>query len=244
MIGCAGIMALCPLLVLYFWVACDSFKCSITAPLTNLDTLYDHFPQATTTGFALYFSWLLFQAVLYNYVPAKIGYGQMTPAGFKLPYIVNGLRAWIITHVLYIGLSCAGYFPASIIAENWGPLLVAANTYGYFLTFFAFAKAHWFPSHAEDRKFSSSWVYDLFMGIEFNPRFGEYFDFKLFHNGRPGIIAWTLINYSFAAAQYNQIGYVTNSMILLNFLHLVYVLDFFYHEVYTTITPGLVLENY
>jgi hypothetical protein len=31
------------------------------------------------------------------------------------------------------------------------------------------------------------------MGIEFNPRFGKHWDFKLFHNGRPGIIAWTLM---------------------------------------------------
>jgi 7-dehydrocholesterol reductase len=31
------------------------------------------------------------------------------------------------------------------------------------------------------------------MGIEFNPRFGRHWDFKLFHNGRPGIIAWTLM---------------------------------------------------
>jgi len=29
----------------------------------------------------------------------------------------------------------------------------------------------------------------MYMGIELNPRFGEYFDFKLFTNGRPGIIA-------------------------------------------------------
>ena len=36
-------------------------------------------------------------------------------------------------------------------------------------------------------------LYDMYMGIELNPRFGKYFDFKLFHNGRPGIIAWTLM---------------------------------------------------
>ena len=31
------------------------------------------------------------------------------------------------------------------------------------------------------------------MGIELNPRIGEMFDFKLFTNGRPGLIAWTLM---------------------------------------------------
>ena len=31
------------------------------------------------------------------------------------------------------------------------------------------------------------------MGIELNPRFGPLWDWKLFHNGRPGIVAWTLM---------------------------------------------------
>lgn len=36
-------------------------------------------------------------------------------------------------------------------------------------------------------------LFDLFMGIELNPRIGGHFDFKLFTNGRPGLIAWTLM---------------------------------------------------
>lgn len=146
---------------------------------------------------------------------------------------IIGLAAWVVTHSLFLaGSLYFGLFKASIIADNWGALMIAANCYGYFLTVFAYVKAYTFPSHPADRKFSSSAIYNLFMGIEFNPRFGKYFDFKLFHNGRPGIVAWTLINLSFAAAQYNEIGYVTNSMILLNVLHAIYVLDFFYHEVH------------
>lgn len=38
-----------------------------------------------------------------------------------------------------------------------------------------------------------SMIYDMYMGIELNPRIGDSFDFKLFTNGRPGIIAWTLM---------------------------------------------------
>lgn len=56
------------------------------------------------------------------------------------------------------------------------------------------------------------------MGIEFNPRIGKWFDFKLFFNGRPGIVAWTLINLSFAAKQQQLHGHVTNSMVLVNVL--------------------------
>lgn len=56
------------------------------------------------------------------------------------------------------------------------------------------------------------------MGIEFNPRLGKWFDFKLFFNGRPGIVGWTLINLSYAAKQQELYGQVTNSMLLLNIL--------------------------
>lgn len=56
------------------------------------------------------------------------------------------------------------------------------------------------------------------MGIEFNPRLGKWFDFKLFFNSRPGIVGWTLINLSYAAKQQELYGQVTNSMLLLNVL--------------------------
>ncbi|KAJ9049180.1 hypothetical protein DSO57_1030041 [Entomophthora muscae] len=67
------------------------------------------------------------------------------------------------------------------------------------------------------------------MGVELNPRLGDL-DFKLFHNGRPGITGWTLINLSFLFAQFQKLGYVTNSMLILNLLHAIYVGDFFYNE--------------
>lgn len=44
-----------------------------------------------------------------------------------------------------------------------------------------------------DIGFTGSAAYDFYMGIELNPRFGETFDFKLFTNGRPGMLSWTLM---------------------------------------------------
>jgi 7-dehydrocholesterol reductase len=102
---------------------------------------------------------------------------------------------------------------------------------------------------------SGSVIYDLYMGIEFNPRFGKMFDFKLFHNGRPGIVAWTLMqrnhhhqshyhdlssckilipllirNASFTAWQIEKFGEYSNSMIIVNVIQALYVVDFFYNE--------------
>jgi hypothetical protein len=108
-----------------------------------------------------------------------------------------------------------------------------SNIAGWSLTILVYLKARLAPTHAADNKWSGSLLYDLFMGVEHNPRFninGFAFDLKLFFNGRPGICAWTLINLCFACEQYRRFGFVSSGMVLLNILHAVYVLDFFYHE--------------
>lgn len=218
-------------MVVAAWTACSAFNGSLLDLAKDYKNILNRLPRPTMQGFALYFGWVLFQGLLYAFVPGKIGYGQRTPAGLLLPYNVNGLKAWAISHILFIyGSLHFKAFSPSIIADNWGPLLIATNVYGYLLAAFSYIKAHLFPSHPEDRKFSGSRIYDFYMGIEFNPRLGKLWDFKLFHNGRPGIIGWTLINFSFAAAQFQKFGYVTNSMVLVNVLQALYVLDFFVHE--------------
>jgi len=166
---------------------------------------------------------------LYVCVPCDIGTGQLTPAGYALKYNVNGFRAWIISHLLFFVFTYFGVFPATILYDNWGPLLVLSNIWGYILSTFSYIKGIYFPTHVHDVKQSGNSLYDYIMGVELNPRIGSL-DFKLFFNGRPGIIGWNLINLSFIAAQYEIHGVVTNSILLVTFLHLVYILDFFWNE--------------
>jgi len=147
-----------------------------------------------------------------------------------LPYTVNGLLAWFVTHVAAVSLVYAGVLDPALLAKHWAGLLVSVNIYGFLLSTFSYVKAHLFPTHADDRKFSGSIIYDFYMGVELNPRIGKLGDFKLFTNGRPGIVAWTLIDLSFAAYQYQLHGYVTYSMIVVIILHTIYVVDFFYNE--------------
>jgi 7-dehydrocholesterol reductase len=103
------------------------------------------------------------------------------------------------------------------------------QVHGFLLALFAYLKAKYYSSHPEDNKISNSVLYDFFLGVELNPRIGD-FDFKLFYNGRIGIILWTLVNLSCAARQYQLYGALTNSMVLLNIGQAVYVADFFFHE--------------
>ncbi|PMD25796.1 ERG4/ERG24 ergosterol biosynthesis protein [Hyaloscypha hepaticicola] len=194
----------------------------------NFFVLYG--PRSSTKVSLGYGAWILFQIALYQFLPSKLSTGQLTPAGNLLKYRTNGLLAWIVTHVLFVALAVSGLMDPAILARHWEPLLVTTNIAGFLLTGLVYAKAHLSPTHEKDRKFSGSVLYDMYMGIELNPRFGKYFDFKLFTNGRPGIIAWTLIDFSFIAYQYEIHGYITKSILVSTILHTIYVVDFFINE--------------
>ena len=231
------ILTTTPLLVFYFFLCITQFGGSIVIPPK---ALIEYLPEATPQAFLIYGVWFLvlfalhsLPDLLHRFLPGYEGgvqYGAVTPAGNELPYQINGLQTWLLVHSLFlIGSLGLGLFSPGIIAEHWAPLLIVANILGYSVALFSYFKAHFFPSDKEDCKWSGSPIYDFYMGIEHNPRIGS-FDFKLFFNGRIGMVVWTLINLSFAFAQYQQLGYVTNSMILVNILQAVYTIDFFWYE--------------
>uniref|UniRef100_A0A2D4ITG8 7-dehydrocholesterol reductase n=1 Tax=Micrurus lemniscatus lemniscatus TaxID=129467 RepID=A0A2D4ITG8_MICLE len=237
-----------PFIVYYFIMSCDQYHCSLSEPAIQLLTgkvhvldIWDKTPLFSWKVLIFYLSWVMFQAFLFmipdfchKFIPGFQGgvqEGAISPAGFVLKYEINGLQAWLITHALWFAnVYYFQWFSPTIIFDNWIPLLWCANIMGYLTSIFVWLKAYFFPSNAKDCKFTGNFFYDFMMGIEFNPRLGKWFDFKLFFNGRPGIVGWTLINLSYAAKQQQLYGQVTNSMLLLNVLQGLYVLDFFWNE--------------
>lgn len=189
--------------------------------------------------FMVTIGWILFQMVLYlmpdylnQLIPRYVGgqhKGQLTPAGHVLEYNINGFQAWLITHGSYLMLVYFGFIKGAYIVENWFSFFVSANVLAYMLTVFSYIKAINWSNHPEDNKVTSCWYYNLVMGIEFNPRIYNI-DFKLFFNGRPGIILWTLFNLSCVFHQYDNFGQVTWSILIVNLLQGAYVLDFFWNE--------------
>ncbi|KAF2138354.1 uncharacterized protein K452DRAFT_328886 [Aplosporella prunicola CBS 121167] len=224
-----------PSLMILSWIALEHFGGSLFAALSALHVdglqpfLGKYGPGGNKKVTIAYVAWVLFQALLYTILPGR-SKGQLTPAGNLLEYRTNGFLAWSITVSLSALLVGTGTIDPAIIAKHWEELVVTYNAWGYTLASIAYLKAHFSPSYAEDRNFSGSALYDFLMGIEFNPRFGKNWDWKLFHNGRPGIIGWTLIDLSYTALQYQKHGFVTNSIIIVDILHGLYVVDFFVNE--------------
>jgi protein-S-isoprenylcysteine O-methyltransferase Ste14 len=78
---------------------------------------------------------------------------------------------------------------------------------------------------------SGNVIYDYFMGRELNPRsINGTFDWKEFCELRPGLIGWCILNMAMLSKQYNKLGYVTGSMILINIFQGLYVWDALYQE--------------
>ncbi|KXS93953.1 hypothetical protein AC579_5181 [Pseudocercospora musae] len=195
-----------------------------------LALVYQYPHRFSVSSLLAYLGWVAFQAALYATLPGRRCLGQRTPGGQLLEYTVNGLRAWAVTHGLFAMAISTGMIKASILADHWQGLIMAADVYGMLASVAAMTKGYFAPTHEGDRKLSGSLAFDFFSGVELNPRFGKYFDVKFFHNGRPGIAAWTLINFSWAAYQYDKHGVVSNSMIIVNSLQAIYVLHFFVDE--------------
>lgn len=100
------------------------------------------------------------------------------------------------------------------------------------------------------------------MGIELNPRIGDNFDLKLYTNGRPGLIAWTLVSVflfyrdsltpaknvsrdlSNIAYHYQIHRHTSPSLILVTILHGIYVLDFFINEAWYLRTIDIAHDHY
>ncbi|MCJ1280594.1 hypothetical protein MMC21_008423 [Puttea exsequens] len=231
-----AIVVLCPVWIITNWIAVEHFNGSLQDMLSTALTngpisLAVHFsPRPSTAALLGYGAWIVFQAALFTWLPGPISLGQLTPAGNLLKYRTNGLLAWSVTLAIELLAAVFGIIDLAVIANHWEGLLVVANAYGALLSVFCLIKAHLSPSHPGDRKFSGSLIFDFFVGIELNPRIGQMWDLKLFHNGRPGIIAWTLIDLSYTVSQYHHHGSISNSMLIVDLFHLIYVVDFFLNE--------------
>lgn len=153
-------VVLCPLVALSAFITLSHFDGSL---LRFIGAVYDdgvlavfgaYGPRFTGKGAFAYLCWIGLQAGLSRYLPGPINTGQRTPAGHLLSYRTNGLQAWIITHVLYIGLCLLGVLDPAFVPQNWGGLVAAMNLTGFLVSTLAYIKAYTKPTHPEDRKFS------------------------------------------------------------------------------------------
>jgi protein-S-isoprenylcysteine O-methyltransferase Ste14 len=221
---------LLPPLVVYLWICLEHNGGALFVPVSAADWgwLLARVPALTWPAVAMVLGWFVFQAALQIAAPGPWREGVPLRDGSRLPYRMNGWCSWWVTWAVLIGGVLGGWITPTILADNFGPLMTVANIFAFALSGYLYVHGRRRPHPAGERG-SGQALHDYVMGTSLNPRTG-HFDWKLFCESRPGLVAWVAIDLSLAAKQYALHGVVTTPMLLVCAFHVWYVADYFYVE--------------
>jgi protein-S-isoprenylcysteine O-methyltransferase Ste14 len=224
-VGAVAMLVGLPLLVYYVWICLSDYAGALVIPTSVAEwaRLLGRVPAPTPRAVAIVLGWLLIQGLLHVLLPGKRRDGMPLADGARLPYKMNGWLTWWLTWAGLAALVGLGGIPATILADQLGPLLTAANLVAFALSagLCLYGRAPYGGPAAALRCYV--------IGTDLNPRIG-LLDLKFFFEGRPGLIGWIAINLSLAAKQRELHGLVTTPMILVNAFALLYVADYFWNE--------------
>ncbi|AWU75219.1 uncharacterized protein C5L36_0B04700 [Pichia kudriavzevii] len=245
-IGASILIVFLPLITLFLYLACNEnyvmqgFQLDADAIkgvfcnqiLRNWQNVFFN-----SKCWAYYLAWFFSLAILDVYIPGTTKYGIELRDGTRLKYNINGLQLVGFLLVLFISrfyLYGFNLFELDFLYDNFLGMMATSWEFSILLSFFVYF-ASFIPLRNKNGKGtkerilsvngnSQNFIGDWFMGRELNPRIGEW-DIKLFCELRPGLLLWLLLNVSCMQRQYQKLGYVTNSMFLINALQFIYIID-------------------
>ena len=227
-----------PLVVVGLYVTCGRGSCALRVPTLPCWSEFWN-PHA----YAIFVLWFIFHALIYLSPLGQTVEGTKLRDGTRLKYKLNGLYAFVISHVLF----AVGYFyfkvPVSFVYDNFLAFAMASIVLSFALAVYLYAKSYTPGAMLALGGNSGNWFYNWFMGRELNPRLGM-FDWKVFCEMRPGLIGWVIINYCMMVKQYELHGTVTNSMILVCLFQFGYILDTFWFESAILTTMDVVHDGF
>jgi len=244
------LVTLLPAIPFLIYASCAHFECSVTEPLLGVFSgkyrpaqLWKALPETQAVHWYAFLGFIFTEAFLMVLLPGKRVKGLPTPTGAVLEYKVNALLALFVSLAAYLGGSLyLKLFSAAWIFDEYGPLIVVGTVLGFIGSFLAYFKGRFFPTN-KDRSLHGSFFYDLWMGLELNPRIG-FFDIKIFAIGRIGMIGWAVVVASFTAKQYELFGELSNSMILLVIFQFIYIADWAWKEEWYVATLDIMHDHF
>lgn len=245
-IGALTLITFLPLITLFLYLACNDiyvargFKIDLSKlqeafNLKIYNNLNDLFFNKSC--WAAYLIWFFTLAILDVYVPGTTKYGVELRDGTKLKYTINGLQLVGFLIILVSSRFCLyglNLPELNFIYDNFVGLMITSWEFSVLLSFFVYF-CSFIPLRNKNGNGTSERIlsaggnsgnplFDWFIGRELNPRIGEW-DIKLFCELRPGLLLWSFLNLSCLQRQYQNLGYITNSMFIVNILQFIYVID-------------------
>ncbi|KAI8365944.1 ergosterol biosynthesis ERG4/ERG24 [Radiomyces spectabilis] len=250
-LGALGMVAVLPLLVLFFSVCCDPTG----YPSRYLFMGYQHYFERLLSAEYLkslydpvaifaYFGFVLLQAFFYFVLPGDTVPGTVMRDGNRLKYKINGFTALHSTFFLALYfLKNTGLEPLTFVYDHWIGLTVASILFSYMISIYVYMASFEPGKLLATGGNTGNAIYDFMIGRELNPRIGE-FDIKFFTELRPGLIGWLVINTCFAAKQYLDLGRITNTMLLVQFFEAWYVIDALWNEECVLTTMDITTDGF
>lgn len=244
--GALTLTVFLPLLTLFLYLCCNDeyiTKGFYFSPSSIADVFHNKIISNWENVFfnsscwKWYLIWFFSLAILDLIIPGYYKEGVELRDGTKLTYLINGKE---LTSLLLLILGGRFYqlgfaLPeldflydnfTGMMATSWEFSMILA-TLCYFFSFKPLTNKNGTGSNERILSVCGNTgnpIFDWFIGRELNPRIASW-DIKLFCELRPGLLIWCLLNLSAAQRQYQTLGYVTNSMILVNALQFIYIVD-------------------
>lgn len=228
---------LVPLLLLLFsppfavllWVIVVHYDGSLLAVLDAAPAdLLSKLPLPSWQAAAMLLGWLAFQLLLLRLLPGPRHLGPVTPRGNRPEYRLNGVTTFAVTHLVWFVATGMGLFSGAVVYERFGELLVTSSLFALLLCAFLYVKGLRFPS-SSDAGGTGNVLWDFYWGTELHPRaFGV--ELKQLFNCRFAMMGWSIILLSYAAAQVEQYGQLSTSMLVCVGLQVIYIFKFFVWE--------------
>ncbi len=190
--------------------------------------------QNLLSATAIYIGFVAVLFVLRKFLPGPLKQGQQLRDGTRKTYKLNG---FLLLIVLAVGLAVVQFTKIGNLArvnELFWPLLVVGNV-------FAFVHTGWL--YAVGRKHSDKGVlHDFWFGPELNPDLWGV-DLKMFAY-MPSLMGLWVLNLSFAAMQYQELGHLTTRMALYETFFTIYIFNYFQFEYGMLHTWDVIAENF
>ena len=232
-----------PLVVLGLYVLCNGDSCSLDPSSLTLNRLPSLDVLWHPLTFPIILCWVAFHAIVYLSPLGFVAMGTKLRDGSRLKYKINGIHAFILSHILF-GVAYFGFeIPVSFVYRHYLSFAVSAIILSFILSKYLYLRSQRTNGLLALGGNSGNIIYDFFIGRELNPRIGN-FDLKVFCELRPGLIGWVIINYCMLVAQYEKHGHVTASMILVCVFHFWYILDALWFEEAILTTMDIIHDGF
>ena len=223
------LVLLSPPFCLMLWVIITHYDGSVLAALRSpWSQLLAQLPRPSLTAAAMLLGWLAFQYLLLRLLPGQRHLGPVTPRGNRPEYRLNGIAAFVVTHLVWFAATGAGLFSGAAVFHRFGELIATSSLGALILCTWLYVKGLRFPS-STDAGGTGNFFWDFYWGTELHPRLLGV-ELKQLFNCRFAMMGWSIILLGYAAAQIEIHGQLSSAMLVCVGLQIVYIFKFFWWE--------------